>query len=372
VKTAKAFPTILASGISILAGCGGGDALPSVFRDAPKISRPGYVRLEKLYDIDVTHINMFNKENAFERFIDFDDHDNMYIADSFQCKIFVYDNEGKFLRSFGRPGQGPEDFERINSILVDGDRLRVFVGWQEIKNVSLSGEYISKDSFYVENRLNVKIIGNGYYVLRAKLENNFTQMDLILSSMDKTFSSSRDLLVYRYPPGFRGPNYDFRWNDWLFIANNGEFYFPEDNLNKYSIVHYGKNGKPFEIVGRSYTIERYSGEAERRFNRMYKNEIEKGEMKFPDHPPVINLMFLDKRGNLWALIGETYEDNRNSEFNNTVDIFDSRGNWIYSMKTKSISKYCLYNNGKIYKASPVDEETTKQYLEVYEIIYSNQ
>ena len=369
MKKARVLPIILASAISTFVGCGGKQKLTSIFRDAPKITRPDYVRLEKLYDIDVTHINMFNKGNDFVSFIDFDEQGNMYIADSHQGKIFVYDDRGALLRSFGARGQGPTDFDGISRILVDRDVLRVFESGADVKNVTLHGEFISKILVSIENRLSVNKVGPNYFVLRAKLDNTFTKMDLIVSLYNKDLSLVRDLFVYSYPPGFRGPSYDFRFSDWILIRGNGEFYFPEDNLNKYSIIHYRNDAKPMKAFGRKYTPVGYSREAENRYNELYGRMLEKRE--FPRNPPVVNRMFQDERGNIWILVGETYEDNRNPEFENTVDIFDSRGEWVYSMKTKSISKYCLYHQGRIYKAQPPDDGSLSQNLEVYEIKYSD-
>jgi len=342
-----------------------------VFSDAPKITEAGYVTLEKIYSIDVTDINLFNKEGAYEKFIGFDSQENMYVADSFQSKIYVYDNSGKLKYSFGKHGEGPNDFSTVNRILIDGNILRVFQGPNIIKNMSLIGEYISKDLIYIENRLSVKNVGDNYYVMRGKPYDKFTKLDLILSFMDRKMSKNRDIFIYNYPPGFKGTNYDFRYFNWLLVTNNGEFYFPESNFDKYSIIHYDKEGKPKKMFGRNYDIKKYSREAENRFKNIYKDQIEKGEAKFPNNPPVINLMFQDKHDNIWALVGETYEDNRNREFENTVDLFDSNGEWLHSIKTKYISKYCIYNNGKIYKAMPMDEETFKKYIEVYEIKYKN-
>jgi hypothetical protein len=369
MKTAKAFPIILVTGICIFGGCGGKRVLPSVFRNTPKISRANYIGLEKAYDIDVTHINMFNKENLFDRFIDFDERNNMYIADSYQSKIFVFDDRGTLLRSFGAPGQGPRDFDRISRILVDGAVLRVFEGGTDVKNVTLSGEYVSKTLINIENKLLMKKVGQDYLVLRGRVDSTFTKLDLIVSSLDKDFSLIKDLFVYPYPPGFRGPSYDFRYSDWILILDDGEFYFPENILNKYSIIHYQSDGQPIKAFGRKYSIMGYSKDAESRFNYLSRRLPDKKEI--PRNPPVVNRMFRDERGNIWVLVGETYEDNRNPGFDNTVDVFDSRGEWVYSLKTKSFSRYSLYHKGRIYRAQPPDDGSLKQYLEVFEIRYLN-
>ena len=85
---------------------------------------------------------------------------------------------------------------------------------------------------------------------------------------------------------------------------------------------------------------------------MYEKQIESGDMVFPSSPPIVRYMFQDNKKNLWVVSGEAFEDNRNPDFENTIDIFDRKGEWLYSYKSKSLSRYCLYNNGKIYPTKP--------------------
>ena len=92
-------------------------------------------------------------------------------------------------------------------------------------------------------------------------------------------------------------------------------------------------------------------------------------MEFPQSPPIVRYMFQDNRKNIWVISGETFEDNRNPDYENTIDIFDKEGEWLYSFKSKFLSRYCLYNDGKIYRVLPINLDTYDQYIEVYEIKY---
>jgi len=157
--------------------------------------------------------------------------------------------------------------------------------------------------------------------------------------------------------------------EWMLILDSGEFYFPEDNLNKYSIIKYDKLGKPRLIFGREYQIEKYSEEAREELYSKHKKSIDMGKTKFPPAPPVIRTMFQDSRENIWVISGETYEDNMNPNYENSVDIFNKEGKWLYFFKSKNISKNCFYNDGKIYKVLPLDPEIYAQFIEVYEIKY---
>ncbi|MDH4272284.1 MAG: hypothetical protein OEW18_09945, partial [Candidatus Aminicenantes bacterium] len=169
--------------------------------------------------------------------------------------------------------------------------------------------------------------------------------------------------------GLKGPNYDFIWPNWLAISDSGEFYFPEDNLNEYSITKYTKEGKPALVFGRKYETREYSQQARDRFNSLFSRQIKKGEMKFPSSPPVLRKMFQDQRKNIWVISGETYEDNEDPDFENAVDVFSEKGEWLYSFKSKSISRNCLYSDGIIYGIPPPNPDTYEQRIEAYSIKY---
>jgi len=276
------------------------------------------------------------------------------------------------LRTFGGKGEGPGEFLMPHALVIKKDKVYVFYEWFKYKILSLEGEYIFNDMVQIENPLKYETIGNDFYILRGKLDRTFTKLWLILLRIKKdNFSKNEEIFKYRYPPGFNAPNYNFYWSSWLLITEKGEFYFPEDNLNKYSIIKYDRKGKPILIFGREYSLKKYSKEARERFYSLYEREIKRGERVFPEFPPVVRKMFQDKRKNIWVIVGETYEDNENPDFENTIDIFNEKGEWLYSFKSKRLSRYCIYHNGRIYRVLPMSTNTYEQYIEVYKIRYFN-
>ena len=348
------------------------DEIVEVNNSSPKYVDKKYVDLEKLYSIDVTQISLFGKDtsSSLQRLIDFDENNNLYILDSFESKISVFDENGKFVKSFGRAGQGPNEFIRPYSLVIREDKIYVFQGFFEYKIVDLEGEYISTNSIHIENPLRFKTVGDNFYILRGKTDQTFTELEFILLRIEgDNFSQSKEILKYDYPPGFRGPQYDFSGPSWLLMLNNGEFYLPEDNLNKYSIIKYNEDGEPDLIFSRKYNKKEYSKEAKHRFDSIYEKQIESGAIEFPQSPPVVRKMFQDYKKNIWVISGETYEDNRNPDYENTIDIFNKKGEWLYSFNSKLLSRYCFYNDGKIYRVLPINLDTYDQFIEVYRIKY---
>lgn len=345
---------------------------PEVFRDQPLIAKSGSVSFEKLFSLDVTEISLFNKDNKFHQFIAFDDEKKIYVADGYKRKIFKYDERGKPVGSFGGPGQGPNEFPgQISRILVDGEKLRVFYSFSQLKNLTLAGDYLSEETHPIENLLKVEIVNGRYYVLRGVSE-NIKKLEFVISAYDETLSNGRDLFKYNYPPGFvGGANYDFYFSNWMHVSDRGDIYFPEAVLEKYSLLRLDGNGTLVKKFGRAYDPEKYSPDAEARFFRLYQKWVETGDISFPTYPPVIRLMFEDERGNVWVVAGETSEDNGNPDFENTVDVFNPKGEWLHSLKTKIVSRYVLYHKEKIYRVRVMDEEPYKQFIDVYKIVYNH-
>jgi hypothetical protein len=271
------------------------------------------------------------------------------------------------VKSFGRRGQGPEEFYQINRLFVDGDVLRVFDGGGDIKNVSLDGRFISRSRVFIPNRLGVGKIEAKYFVMAG--ETDFKYLKVKISTTDKNMLQLNKIIDYEHKPGLRG-TYEYNLFDWLLITKEGELFYPENNLEKYTIVKYNDKGDVLGKINRDYHMESYSEAAINRFNKVYKKEIDEGMIELPENPPAVNMIFQDLKDNIWVLVGETYEDSRNGEFENLVDIFDSGGKIISSFKTKILSKNCLYNNGKIYRVRSMDEAAAEQYIDVYEIEYA--
>ena len=64
------------------------------------------------------------KEYMFSqiRNIDVDNEENIYVLDSKEFHIKVFDKDGKYLISIGRPGQGPGEFELPTQIQITSQK----------------------------------------------------------------------------------------------------------------------------------------------------------------------------------------------------------------------------------------------------------
>ncbi|MDW7762086.1 MAG: 6-bladed beta-propeller [Acidobacteriota bacterium] len=341
------------------------DQIPVIINSFPIYGEESIVEIEKLYRIDVTQISLFNKQDEYQGVVDFDKNNNLYVLDRYEGTITVFDEKGILINRFGRRGQGPNEFQEANFMVISHNHIYVFQGINELKILDLQGEHTASNVIYLygDNPLRFRAVGDLFYVLKGKTDRTFTKLDLLLWAHRKDFSGGKELFRYTYPLGLRG----YPCWEWMLILESGEFFYPEDNHHKYSITRYDKSGKPDLIFGRKYQIENYSEEARNRFLSTYQKAIEKGQMTILKAPPIVRTMFQDSKENIWVISGETYEDNMNPNFKNTIDIFNRKGEWLSSFNTSIISKNSFYNHGKIYKVLPIDAEGFSQFIDVYGI-----
>lgn len=340
---------------------------PYVIKSEPKYNDKKYIDLAKQFTIDVTQINLFTKRNDYRGCYDFDSKNNLYILDTFEGLITAFDEKGNLIRQFGGRGQGPNEFINANFMVIKKDKIYIFQGQFELKILNLQGKLIKKDTIQIifDNPLGLKAVGDKFYLIKGKTDRTFTHLELILSEVGENFSGGKELWRYKYSYGLNG----YPCWEWLLILNSGEYFFPEDNHSEYIITKYNKAGNPELKFGRKYNMKKYSKEAMKRFYSIHKKAIERGRRKVFQEPPIVRRMFQDSKKNIWVVSGETYEDNLNPDFKNTIDLFNNKGEWIYSFKSAKISKNIFYNNGKIYKVLPLDEYYYSQFIEVYEIKY---
>lgn len=331
------------------------------------------IDLKKLYTLDVTNISLFTKESnpSLGGKIGFDSRDRLYILDPWAGSISIFDANGRFVRSFGRNGQGPDEFSNPSSLFIKDDRIYVLHAFgHQFKILSLDGQYLSSLNVNQENPLRYYAAGDDIYLFSGKTEQTFTRLDFFLRRFEGgQFEKEKIMLMAPYPPGLRGPNVGSIFPNWLWISSDGSFYFPEDNFRKYSIVKYDRAGRPELFFGRTYEIRPYTEKARERIIADNARTTSQDRATVPAAPPVIASLFRDHQKNIWVISGETFEETEDPEFVNSVDVFSPNGGWLYSFKTNAVSKNSVYHNGRFFTLRPPEPVTEKQSIEVFEIRY---
>lgn len=180
-----------------------------------------------------------------------DENENIYLPDSPNGNIKIYDNKGKLIRIFGRRGAGPDEFVKPIRIDVDSERIC-------IQDPGLFRYIIYDRKFYEIARFFYLISGNDNYVLNGEriiTNGNYKSKDgkefkgVVLDLHGNMIST---LLPFDYPQSDAwnritdaGAFLDFSKNGDIFLVktSNVKFYkfSKHGNLNN----NFGKNPSYF-------------------------------------------------------------------------------------------------------------------------------
>lgn len=110
---------------------------------------------------------------GYIRTLTLDSKDNIYVADSYELNISVYNSEGKFLREFGREGQGPGELQTIDGMCWCPKDNNLYVADRRnhrITRFSINGECLGeiKDTYFNASIEDVCCLEDGRFVLTAR------------------------------------------------------------------------------------------------------------------------------------------------------------------------------------------------------------
>jgi hypothetical protein len=78
---------------------------------------------------------------------------NIYVVDEGNTRIQVFDNDGQYLRTIGRRGQGPGEFRSPQDVFVDDQNGEIFVpDFRSIGVFALNGDHLRSISLETYNR----------------------------------------------------------------------------------------------------------------------------------------------------------------------------------------------------------------------------
>ena len=101
--------------------------------------------------------------------IDVDSKGNIYVADRGDNLIKVYNQDGKFLKTIGRQGQGPGEFGHINKILIDKNDI-LYTTDARLRRLSIfdiEGNYKNSYSFAAMEKFPTDffVVDDGNFIL---------------------------------------------------------------------------------------------------------------------------------------------------------------------------------------------------------------
>jgi len=272
-----------------------------------------------------------------------DNQGRVYVMDWGDVHIKVYDSQGRFLRTIGRQGQGPGEFDTPSFFnLTKSGKICILDGRQRrVTFLTSQGEYVSSfrfDGFFSglafdgQDRL---FLAKYAAAEELKLSTEFREVPYV-TSIFRTDASGKEMV---YMTDFLG---EFQ----VMKAMSGGGIMGGRGL--YSII-WGVNiqGKLYGGFNETYRLSAYGpdGKAEFTFSREFKPLKNSRYKGLPGQkktmPAFARTIVFDEEENLWL---ELYKDDTIKYF--TYDIFSPEG--IYLKQIRIDQRIFQFKNGKIY------------------------
>lgn len=315
-----------------------------------------------------------------------DEAGSIYIYDNQDPSVKVFSPEGRLIRTIGRKGQGPGEFQRVSRIVcVPGKRL-----------LSLDGD---------QNRISI-FTDEGSFIGSHNFQNSSSEIffaaDSFFARQERTFQPGTPSWTWKNTLAVKAFYYEgqelfsygkFQARQSGFVNEEGrQFSFSKPFEVLSVLAGDPKNARLFHCLNDKYLIEVYNREGRifRKIDRPYKRfpikDVDKKgylngfrlrgsseqdirliekNVEMPDLKPIANRMLVDSSGSLWVELNETKEAEGRTFW--VYDIFDEDGYYVY--RIWSDLRLGQIKDGKMYRMDQ-DEETGHRVLKRYQIIWT--
>jgi len=310
---------------------------------------------------------------------------NIYIGDYQDSSIKVFDPQGKYLKSIGRKGNGPGEFQAVLdlSFLPDGRYLVLDSEQMRISFFSADDQFISSHNFQ-NSGFDLFLTTSSLYIRGESLaEPGAKKYEFKSRLFVRAYDlSGKELFSYgEFTARQRGfindPDgsfsYRLPYSVYSIMEGDNKNERLYHSLNdKYVIDVYDKNGKIIRKIDRSYEPIPTTAKDMERYIDGWGNTSEKTQSlvekftKMPTVKTVTERMIVDDVGNLWVETNDLQEEK--DRLLRAYDIFNEDGMYVYKVWLERAPG--LFKGEHMYRLER-DEKTDYRFLKRYRVIWSN-
>ena len=293
-----------------------------------------------------------------------DEAGSIYVLDGRSSQVKVFDASGKYLRTIGRPGQGPGELEfpMTLSLVRSKGELAVHQMSPRMAFYKPDGTFLREVFFRGRDVVFGRADSRGY-IYRTEVVADSDGLRLVVRKFGPDGAALAELSQAPAPFATKGPGK-------VRITTPRELmpdiYFQLDRADNvvygYSqaydlTIFRGADAKPFKKITRSYDFVEVSPEEKKEWNK----QIPPGsgiEIDFPKYHPAYDRFFAGDLGHLFVRTWEKTPDGKRIH-----DIFDAEGRLIGRVPLKGVGLEVL--KGKYYALE--EDEDGYQYVRRYAV-----
>jgi hypothetical protein len=270
-----------------------------------------------------------------------------YVLDMKDNRVKIFDVRGKFLRAFGKKGQGPGELNQPVGLIItpENEILVEDVLNQRLAIFTLAGKFLRHISTAKTLGLSgIEMDGRGLIVARSMGLGDAGKMSIDVKTYDKDLNPKIKLAAVEYSISLQTKLNPFSGMNLLYaLDSQGRLYL--GSQKGYEIKVLSLEGRLLKTIGRDYdpvaiTKEDKDGMLKQLSNVPGVNI--KDMIQFPKvFPPYGNFVLADEG----RLLVRTYEKGR-AEKEYYWDVFDAEGRFV--AKVPIAHEIRLWRDGKVY------------------------
>lgn len=282
---------------------------------------------------------------------------NIYILDSGQFCIHIFNVSGEYLRSIGGEGQGPGEFKDMADFHINPNGLITIYDFinNRITFLNKEGKFISSKMCEGTIYYSYSIDNDAYIILREAFQKGKDILELVQTKLDKTNELIYDGNFHKlHTTVVNNTEQPLRLGPASICQSNKQGIVAHTTGKKYVIEFYNLDGMKFkEIIWPSYRPLKVTDKDKKDVlqNLIHLPEYFRNNIAFSKTKNIFKALRFDESGNLWAIRemedNQLFADvfNKNSKYIAEVHIpemlYSVSYNYAFSIKSYDDAQYVI-------------------------------
>jgi len=288
-----------------------------------------------------------------------DDNGRIYVLDYKENNVKIYDKNGKFVKKFGKQGQGPGEFHlprtviitNQDEILVQNIRSSAFFSLEGDFKRSLSAAQVRLGQINIDSDGNITSL-----CIIREYENPRYELKKFDSELNYLYSLGSSPLPNARRDGFNPLFPVLRWN----VINRNQIVC--GYMKEYELKVFDAKGNLIRKILKKYTpLEVTQEDVDERLQGEELPPQLKESMVIPKYHCPFRRMIADDEGRIFVWTYERVADGEGYYY----DVFDAEGKYIAKVPLKS--RPFLFKNSKLYTVE--EDEGGYQYVKRYKVTW---
>jgi len=328
------------------------------------------LQMKKIWEIEGTGTDVFG---AIQE-IDITEDGKVYVLDAKNFRIFIFNEDGKFISAFGKRGEGPGEIRNLQmgaQLFSVGNRI-IVVDRGRIHYFTREGKFIKTGLYPFQTKPQAFASENLFISAPSTIDN---QRDPEAKVKLYNLTDKTEKIIATFKPYKKATVSEKTGENQVTIAivigditplmlvryHDGKIY--QGMTNQYRIQIVDLEGKPIKGFGIENRKPKkisgqYKKELREQFNDVPEDMAKKIIDGLPETASYFYNLFVDKNGTIYVIVSNPESRSRKS-----IDIFSSQGKYLYKSEMQvengmTINNITLWGNSLYIAQEDEDGEQT--------------